>query len=72
MDFTAIIEKDVHGIYVGQIEEVPAAISQGATLDELLENLQDALELVFAVNRDQVEANYEGKIFFKERITISG
>jgi predicted RNase H-like HicB family nuclease len=70
MRFTAIIERDDDGIYVGQIEEVPAAISQGESLEELKENLQDALELIFSINREAVEANYEGKIFFKERITL--
>jgi len=72
MRFTAIIEKDENGVYVGQIEEVPAAISQGDTLEELKENLQDALELIFSINREEVEANYEGKIFFKEKISIAG
>ena len=70
MRFTAIIERDEDGMYVGQIEEVPAAISQGESLEELKENLQDALELIFTVNREEVESNYKGKIFFKERITI--
>ena len=51
MRFTAIIERDIDGIYVGQIEEVPAAISQGQTPEELKENLQDALELIYNVNR---------------------
>ena len=54
MRFTAIIERDKDGIYVGQIEEVPAAISQGESLEELKENLQDALELIFSVNRENV------------------
>ena len=72
MRFTAIIERDKDGIYVGKIEEIPAAISQGDTLEELKENLQDALELIFMVNREEVEANYQGKIFFREKITISG
>lgn len=72
MRFTAIIEKDEKGLYVGQIEEVPSAISQGHSLEELRDNLQDALELIFKVNREEVEANYKGKIFFKEIITIPG
>ena len=70
MRFTAIIERDKAGMYVGQIEEVPAAISQGETLEELKESLQDALELIFTVNREEVETNYQGKIFFKEQITM--
>jgi predicted RNase H-like HicB family nuclease len=70
MRFTAIIERDEDGIYIGQIEEVPAAISQGKTLEELKENLQDALDLIFTVNREEVETNYQGKIFFREKITM--
>lgn len=35
MKFTAIIEKSDDGWYVGQIEEIPAAISQGKTIEEL-------------------------------------
>ena len=50
MRFTAIIEREEDGMYVGQIEEVPAAISQGESLEELKENLQDALELILSVN----------------------
>ena len=71
MRFTAIIEQDENGVYIGQIEEVPAAISHGSTLEELKENLQDALELIFSVNREEVEASHKGKIFFKEKISIA-
>jgi predicted RNase H-like HicB family nuclease len=40
--FTAIIEKGENGWYVGQVEEVPEAISQGKMIAELKENLIDA------------------------------
>jgi len=46
MKFTAIIESGEGGWLVGQIEEVPAAISQGKTIEELKENLIDALRLI--------------------------
>lgn len=46
MKFTAIIEQGESGWYVGQIEEVPAAMSQGETVDELKESLLDALILI--------------------------
>ena len=52
MEFTARIEKSVDGWFVGQIEEVPAAISQGRTIEELKSNLLDALQLVFEANRE--------------------
>jgi predicted RNase H-like HicB family nuclease len=34
--------------FVGQVRELPAAISQGKTLEELEENLRDATRLVMA------------------------
>ena len=46
IDFTAIIEKSEDGWYVGQLEELPEVISQGKTIEELQNNLQDALELI--------------------------
>jgi len=51
VQFTAIIEKSKDGWFVGQIEEYPAAISQGKTLKEVKVNLSDALKLLFEVNR---------------------
>lgn len=51
--FTAIIEHGESGWLVGQIEELPAAISQGKTIEELKENLLDALRLI--LETDKVE-----------------
>jgi predicted RNase H-like HicB family nuclease len=55
MKFTAIIEQGENGWLVGQIEEVPAAISQGETVEEVRENLLDALRLIMETN--EVELN---------------
>ncbi len=46
MELTIIIEEGENGYYVGQIQEYPAAISQGKTISELEENLFDALKLL--------------------------
>lgn len=44
-ELSIIIQKDLEsGWYVGQIEEFPAAISQGRTIEELKVNLIDALK----------------------------
>lgn len=43
MKLTAIIEKSDDGWYVGQLEEIPAVLSQGKTIAELKKNLLDAL-----------------------------
>lgn len=50
MKFTAIIEQGENGWFVGQIEEVPAAMSQGKTVEELKENLLDALRLILVTD----------------------
>ena len=46
MEYTVIIEKNPEtGIYVGQCKQIPEAISQGHTLEELLDNMKEAIEL---------------------------
>ncbi len=50
--FTAIIRKTPDGWYYGRIEEVPEAMSQGKTLEELQENLQDALSMILEIRRE--------------------
>jgi len=51
MKFTADIEQGESGWFVGQIEEVPAAISQGETIEVLKSNLLDALRLILDTNK---------------------
>jgi predicted RNase H-like HicB family nuclease len=54
MKFTAIVEQGENGWLVGQIEEVPAAMSQGKTIEELKLNLIDALGLVLDTDEEIV------------------
>jgi len=61
VDFTAVIEKSNDGWYVGQISEVPEVISQGKTIDELKENLLDALNLILSLHRETTLEQYKGK-----------
>jgi predicted RNase H-like HicB family nuclease len=58
-DLTILIQKDTEsGMYVGQIEEFPAAISQGKTIDELKTNLIDALKILLDVQKEQLHKGY--------------
>lgn len=44
--FTAILEPDLEvGGYVVTCKEIPAAISQGETIEDAIENISDAVEL---------------------------
>lgn len=46
LKFTAYIERDLEtGYYVGIIPGIPGAHTQGETMDELLENLKEVVEL---------------------------
>jgi len=51
--FTAYVEFDPEtNLYVGTIPGIPGAHSQGATLDELHENLKEVLSLCLEENKD--------------------
>lgn len=70
MHLTAIIEKSEDGWYVGQIEELPAAISQGKTVEELKVNLLEA-QLILEANREETEKDYQDIFAAKCRKTFS-
>jgi predicted RNase H-like HicB family nuclease len=50
MELTAVFMKVAEG-YVAFIEELPGANTQGETLDEARENLNEAVALVLEANR---------------------
>ena len=49
--FTAVFEQDGDW-WVGYVEELPGANTQGATLDEARENLKEAVELLIEADRE--------------------
>lgn len=53
--YTAIIQQDGPW-WIGWIEEVPGVNSQGATREELLDNLQSALQEALEMNRNDALA----------------
>ena len=44
-DFYVVIEKDEDGFYVGEVPQLKACYSQGRTLDELMENIKEVIQL---------------------------
>ena len=50
LKLTAVFQKVPEG-YIGFVEELPGANTQGATLAEARENLREAIELVLDANR---------------------
>ena len=70
MKLTAVFEKVPEG-YIGFIEELPGANTQGATIDEARSNLKEAVELVLEANRLLSEESLKGKRVIREAFSIS-
>jgi predicted RNase H-like HicB family nuclease len=44
-EFYVIIERDEDGYYIGEVPQFQGCYSQGETLDELMVNIKEAIEL---------------------------
>jgi predicted RNase H-like HicB family nuclease len=69
MQLTAVFRKVPHG-YVGFVEELPGANTQGATLAEAREALAEAVQLVLEANRTLAEEHLVGHDVIRETLTI--
>jgi len=70
VQFTAVFKKVPEG-YIGFVEELPGANTQGATLDEARENLEEAVALVLEANRQLAEEELRGTEVLRERFKLS-
>ncbi|MCX9015165.1 MAG: type II toxin-antitoxin system HicB family antitoxin [Candidatus Methanoperedens sp.] len=68
--FTAIFEK-VDNWYIGYVEELSGANTQGRTLEETRENLRETIELILVSNRELAEKGLTGKEFVREEIKVA-
>ena len=70
LPFTAVFRKFPEG-YIGFVEELPGANTQGATLEEARANLQEAVELVLEANRQLIEETAAGGEVIREPFKVS-
>ena len=70
MDYTIIIQKNTDGWYTGQCEQIPEAITQGETLEELKENMADAIKMVIEYKKEETRRQYVGKKIFRRRVAV--
>ena len=54
-NFTVIIEKDEDDYYVGYVPSIRGCHTQGRTLDELMKNIKEAIELCLEVENKNIE-----------------
>jgi predicted RNase H-like HicB family nuclease len=70
MSFTAVFLKVPEG-YIGFVEELPGANTQGGTLAETRRNLKEAIRLVLQTNREVSAKGISDKHVIRERIEVS-
>ena len=54
-NFTVIIEKDEDGYYVGYVPSIRGCHTQGRTLDDLMKNIKEAIQLCLEVESKDIE-----------------
>jgi len=68
--FTAVFEQEGNW-WVGHVEELPGANTQGYTLDEARENLKEAVQLIIEANRELARRDVEGKNVIREQLVVA-
>lgn len=71
LTFTAVYEQDGDW-WIGYVEELPGANTQGRTLDEARANLKEAVQLVLEANRELARRDAAGRDVVREELVLSG
>jgi predicted RNase H-like HicB family nuclease len=71
IEFTAVFQQVAEG-YIGFVEELPGANTQGATLQEARDNLREAVALVLDANRALSQESLRGREVIREPLRIAG
>jgi predicted RNase H-like HicB family nuclease len=53
--FYVIIEQDEDGIYIGEVPQLKACYSQGETIDELLINIREVIEICLEEIKEETQ-----------------
>lgn len=69
MILSAVYRKVPEG-YIGFVEELPGANTQGDTLEEARENLKEAIELVMEANRALAEESIGEEEVIREQLLV--
>ena len=69
LQFTAVLRKVPEG-YIGFVEELPGANTEGATLEEARAHLQEAVARVLEANRTLAQENAPGPDVIHEPLKV--
>jgi predicted RNase H-like HicB family nuclease len=69
LELTAVFRRVPEG-YIGFVEELPGANTQGASLAETRVNLREAIQLVLEANRALAQRDLAGQEVIREPIRV--
>ena len=69
MKLTLIVKKGQSGYLIGQLKELPAVFTQGLSIEELRENIADALEMYLEDVRERYQP--DGEMLQEEELTFA-
>ena len=68
--FTAVFEQDGDW-WIGYVEELPGANTQGHTIEEARENLIEAVQLIIEANRELARRDAAGRDVVREQLLVA-
>lgn len=68
MKLTMVVSEGANGFLIGKVQEIPAVLTQGRTIEEVQENLVDALELYL---EDMREEEPESKVIWTKDLLLA-
>jgi predicted RNase H-like HicB family nuclease len=68
--FTAVYEK-VDGGWIGYVEEIPGANTQGKSKEEVSENLKEAVQLIIDANREIARRDIIDRNVIREELLVA-
>ena len=65
-EYDVVIEQDENKVYVAHVPELPGCHTEGDTLEEVMENIKEAVELYLEYTKEKVE-NFVKIITYQKR-----
>ena len=62
MKLKVVVHEAEEGGYWAEVPSIPGCATQGETLDELTENLQEAVEACLSVDIEEIELSEQDKV----------
>ncbi len=59
-EFYVVIERDEDGMYIGEVSQLKACYSQGETIDELMKNIREVIEMCLEEMEEESTTEFIG------------